>query len=138
MENVSISCMKSTDSFMNQIILEISFTCTGIIIFSETIWSEVDPQDLLQGQANLGSAWISITVPVFPSLINAQVKQLSKPLTWWKGSSKHICIRNYLLWLFFLQEQGKCTFLYSHMNQQSTDSNSDRPLERGPKRWHGL
>lgn len=29
MENVSIRCMKSTDSFMNQSILEISFSYTG-------------------------------------------------------------------------------------------------------------
>lgn len=37
------------------------------IIFSETIWYEVDPQDL-QGQANLHTVWISIPVPVSPSL----------------------------------------------------------------------
>lgn len=67
-----------------------------IIMFSETIWYEVDAQDL-QEEANLPSAWISIPVPIFPSLLNIQVRQLLKLLILWKGSIKKYFYKTLLL-----------------------------------------
>lgn len=93
-----------------------------IIIFSETIWYKVGPQ-VLQGQANLYSAQISIPVPVSP-LTNTQVRQISKFLIWWKVSKKLFVI-NYLSWIFSLKNK-----INSHSSTLLWTTDSVSPVEK--------